>query len=95
MSARVVALPHHLIYLLVKIYALEAALVIGGFHIVAAFHPGLVPVSTGSLAAFPGCGYPWLKTQREDLPFGFLFLATIRLASRLRFASCTGSGSGN
>jgi hypothetical protein len=36
-----------------------------------------------------------LKTQREDLPFGFLFLATIRLASRLRFASCTGSGSGN
>jgi len=67
-------LPRHVlgrIYLLAAIYALEAVLVIGGFHIVSAFHPGLVPVATVSLAVFLGLGYPWLRAQRENLPFGF------------------------
>jgi hypothetical protein len=74
-------LPRHVlgrIYLLAAIYALEAVLVIGGFHIVSAFHPGLVPVATVSLAVFLGLGYPWLRA---------VALAAIWLVSRLRFAS--------
>ena len=46
---------------------------IGALRIVAAFHLGLTPVATVSFAVFMGLGYPWLKAQREDLPFGFIF----------------------
>jgi len=58
---------------LAAIYSLEAVLVVGALRIVSAFHLGLTPVATVSFAVFMGLGYPWLKAQREDLPFGFIF----------------------
>lgn len=58
--------------LLAAIYALEAVLVTGALHIHSAFHPGLIPVAIVSLAVFMGLAFPWLKSQREDLPFGFI-----------------------
>jgi exosortase E/protease (VPEID-CTERM system) len=58
---------------LAAILALEAVLVVGALHIVKAIHLGVTPVATVSFAVFLGLGYPWLKTQRENLPFGFIF----------------------
>lgn len=61
------------LYLLAVVYALEAVLVTGALHIQSAFHPGLIPVAIVSLAVFMGLAYPWLKSQKEDLRFGFIF----------------------
>lgn len=61
------------LYLLSVIYALEAILVTGALHIKSAFHPGAVPVAIVSLAVFMGLAHSWLKSQKEVLPFGFLF----------------------
>jgi exosortase E/protease (VPEID-CTERM system) len=54
---------------------LEAVCVIGGLRIKSAFHPGLLPAAIVAFAVFLGLAYPWLKAQRESLPFGFLFFA--------------------
>jgi exosortase E/protease (VPEID-CTERM system) len=59
------------LYLFAIIYALEAVLVIGGFRIQYSVHPALLPVAIVSLAVFLGLGLPWLKQQRENLPFGY------------------------
>ena len=69
-------LPRHLLgrlYFLAAVFALESVCVIGALRIAYAFHPRLFPVAIVSFAAFLGLGYSWLKAQREDIPFGFLF----------------------
>jgi exosortase E/protease (VPEID-CTERM system) len=63
------------LYLLAAIYTLESVLVIAPLHISSAYHPGLIPVAIVSFAVFLGLGYPWLKNQRERLPFGSIYFA--------------------
>jgi exosortase E/protease (VPEID-CTERM system) len=69
------------LYLFAIILALEAVLVVGCFQLQYAFHPALLPVAIVSFAVFLGLGYPWLKEQRERLPFGLIlfggFLACV------------------
>jgi len=60
------------LYIFAAIYAIESISVTGLLHIKSAFHPGLIPVAIVSFAVFLGLGYPWLKVQRENLPFGFI-----------------------
>lgn len=67
-------LPCHLLgrlYFFAAILALEAVFLLGPLHIAPGFHWGVTPVAIVSFAVFLGLGHPWLKTQREDLPFGF------------------------
>ncbi len=67
--------PRHLLgrlYLLAVVYALEAVLVTGALHIQSAYHPGLISIAIVSLAVFLGLAYPWLKSQRDALRFGFI-----------------------
>ena len=58
------------LYFFATILALETVLVLSGFRIQYAFHPALLPVTIVSFAVLLGLGYPWLKQQRERLPFG-------------------------
>lgn len=56
-------------------------LVNGGFQTQHAFHLYLIPGAIVALAVFLGLGYPWIRRQRERLPFGFVcfvgFLACV------------------
>jgi exosortase E/protease (VPEID-CTERM system) len=75
-SRRLYDFSRHLLgrlYLFAAIYTIESVLVIGAFHIESAFHPGLIPVAIVSFAVFLGLGHPWLKAQRENIPFGLVF----------------------
>ena len=61
------------LYFLAAILALEAVLVLGPLHIEPGFHLGVSPVAIVAFAVFLGLGHPWLKAQRERIPFGFIF----------------------
>jgi exosortase E/protease (VPEID-CTERM system) len=68
-------LPNYLLgrlYLLAAVLAVENLVVTGTLHIQAGLNLRTVPVAIVSFAVFIGLGHPWLKTQRERLPFRFL-----------------------
>ncbi len=98
-SRRFFLLPRYLLgrlYLLAAILALEAVFVVGALHIVKIFQLGVTPVATVSFAVFLGLGHPWLKAQRENIPFGFIFfdgyLACVAAAICIQFLTALHGG---
>jgi exosortase E/protease (VPEID-CTERM system) len=72
-------LPSHLLgrlYLLAAILAIEMLVVGGALQIKTGLNPGAVPSAIACFAVFLGLGHPWLKAQRESIPFRFVFLGT-------------------
>lgn len=70
-------LPNHLLgrlYLLAAILAIEMLVVSGALQIKTGLSPGAIPSVIACFAVFLGLGYPWLKAQRENIPFRFVFL---------------------
>jgi exosortase E/protease (VPEID-CTERM system) len=66
-------LPHHLLgrfCLFVAILALEALFAAASLGVEPVFHIHLFSAATVSFALFLGLSYPWLKVQRETIPFG-------------------------
>ena len=61
------------LYLFAVILALESVLLAGALHIGLSFPSHLLHIAIVFIAVFLGLGYSWLKTQRENLPFGFFF----------------------
>jgi hypothetical protein len=62
------------LYLLAAILALDFVSMAGALHVKLDFSSSILPVAVVSFAVFLSLGHTWLKTQREDIPFGFIFL---------------------
>ncbi len=75
-SMRFFLLPRYLLgrlYLLAALGVVEGVLVVGNLRILPAFHTHLFVIATVALGVFLGLGHPWLKAQRENIPFGFMY----------------------